>query len=275
MLAALVIVFREVLEAALVIGIVLAATRGVAGRERWVFGGLVAGLAAAAVVAGFAEAIGSAMEGVGQELFNASILLVAVGMLGWHNVWMARHGRELATQMKTVGGRVSSGEQPMLALSVAVGVAVLREGAEVVLFMYGLAAGGSTQGAMLAGGLAGIALGGVVGVLMYLGLLRIPSRHLFSVTSWMLLLLAAGMAAQAAFYLTQAGYLPDQEPLWDSSGFLSQGSIVGQTLHVLVGYSDRPTAIQLGFWLAALIGIGTCMKLFGNAPAPAPRPATH
>src|SRR5665811_1019302 len=136
MLGALVIVFREVIEAGLIVGIVMAATRGVAGRGRWVGFGILAGVLGAAVVAIFAGVISQAFEGAGQELFNASILGVAVVMLMWHNAWMARHGREIADDMRNVGHAVSEGAKPLTALAIVVGLAVLREGSEVVLFLY-------------------------------------------------------------------------------------------------------------------------------------------
>src|SRR5208282_2124332 len=99
MLATLVIVFREVIEAGLIIGIVLAATQGVARRGLWVGYGVVGGVAGACVVAVFAGQIAALFAGSGQELFNAGILLLAVAMLTWHNVWMASHGRAIAQQM--------------------------------------------------------------------------------------------------------------------------------------------------------------------------------
>jgi len=113
MLATLLIVFREVIEAGLIVAIVLAATKGVTGRGLWVSYGVLGGLAGAAVVAAFAGQLGALFEGAGQELFNAVILLVAVIMLGWHNVWMASHGRALAQEMKEVGAAVSSGQKPL------------------------------------------------------------------------------------------------------------------------------------------------------------------
>ncbi|MFN9791149.1 MAG: FTR1 family protein, partial [Holosporales bacterium] len=91
MLATLIIVFREVIEAGLIIGIVLAATRGVHHRGRWVSYGILGGTAGACVVAAFASSLAGLMAGVGQEVFNAGILILAVLMLTWHNVWMARH----------------------------------------------------------------------------------------------------------------------------------------------------------------------------------------
>ena len=107
MLGALIIVFREVLEAGLIVGIIMAATRGVAGRGLWVTIGIVAGVAGAAVVAAFAGAISQMFEGAGQELFNAAVLGTAVVMLMWHNAWMARHGRQIAADMRRLGHDVS------------------------------------------------------------------------------------------------------------------------------------------------------------------------
>src|SRR5579872_6821654 len=127
MLGALVIVFREVIEAGLIVGIVMAATRGVRGRGRWVTFGILAGVLGATVVAMFAGAISQAFEGAGQELFNATVLGIAVCMLMWHNAWMARHGREIAAEMRRVGTDVSEGARPLTALAVVVGIAVLRE----------------------------------------------------------------------------------------------------------------------------------------------------
>jgi high-affinity iron transporter len=268
MLSSALIVFREVLEAALVIGIACAATRGIPGRNGWVAAGVAVGAAAACLVAVFAEAIAGAAEGMGQEIFNASVLLAAVAMLGWHNVWMARHGRELAQQMSALGQSVQSGARPLYALGAVIGLAVLREGAEIVLFMYGIAAGGSSGLAMLAGGGIGLVSGGAIGVMLYLGLLRVPTRHFFTVTSWMILLLAAGLASQAASYLIQADYLPALgDALWDSSRIVAPDSIVGEVLRTLIGYEAQPAGMQLLFYLTTLVVIGVAMKLLGR-PAP-------
>ena len=146
MLAALLIVLREVLEAGLVVGIVMAATRGVPGRGPMVGLGIGGGVLGACVVAAFASRISGLFAGGGQEVFNAAVLGLAVVMLAWHNTWMAQHGREIAAEMRAVGRDVASGSRPLTALAVVVGVAVLREGSEVALFLYGVAVqGGSTR----------------------------------------------------------------------------------------------------------------------------------
>lgn len=267
MLAIALIVFREVLEAALVVGIVLAASRGVPRRGRWVVGGIVGGALGAALLAGFAGEIAEAVQGVGQELFNAAVLFLAVAMLGWHNVWMGRHGRELAVEAGDVGKAVLAGVKPLYALFTVAALAVLREGSELVLFLYSVAAANASSAAALAGGIAvGLAGGSAVGAALYFGLLRIPLRHLFTVTSWMILLLAAGMAAQGAAFLVQADLLPSfGNELWDTSGFLSEGSILGQVLHALVGYVSRPAGIQVAFYISTLAVIGSLMRLTGGA----------
>ncbi|HYH37298.1 MAG TPA: FTR1 family protein [Azospirillum sp.] len=263
MLASLIIVFREVLEAGLIIGIVLAATRGVPGRGRWVAAGVGAGVAGACGVAAFADVISDQLDGSGQELFNAAVLLTAVVMLAWHNAWMARHGREHAAEMRAVGRAVESGDRPPHALAVVVGAAVLREGAEVVLFLAGIVSAEGGGGASVAlGALGGIALGAAAAFLVYRGLLTIATRHLFGVTSWMITLLAAGMAASAMHYLSQAGLVSVGEAeLWDTSFLLSDGSALGQVLHILVGYTDRPTALQAGAWLAVVTSITLLTRL--------------
>ena len=268
MLATAIIVFREALEAALIVGIVMAASRGVVWRGAWVGGGIAAGTVGAIAVAGGAETIAAAAEGIGQEVFNAAILFAAVAMLGWHNVWMTRHGRELTIAANRLGAAVRAGAQPLWALAAAVGLAVLREGSEVVLFLYGIAAsGGGGATAIALGGALGLAAGVAAGVALYLGLLRVPLRHLFAVTTWLVLLLAAGMASQAAAFLLQADLLPPLgTTVWDTSFLLSDRSLVGRVLHTLVGYTAQPAGIQLVFYLATLLVIGSLMRLL-RAPA--------
>jgi high-affinity iron transporter len=267
MLGALIIVFREVIEAGLIIGIVLAMTRGVPGRGRWVAGGVIAAALGSALLAVFAKTIADAFEGSGQEMFNASVLGIAVLMLMWHSAWMASHGQELASSMAAVGKAVSSGQRPLAALAIVVGVATLREGSEIVLFLYGIVATGTSASSLFMGGVLGLAAGAAFTALTYYGLLAIPSRHIFTVTAVLIALLAAGMAAQAAHFLDAAGMIDVLgERLWDSSAWLPQDSIVGRLLHTLVGYTDRPTELQLIAYLATL-AIMVALSRFAGARA--------
>jgi len=274
MLASAIIVFREVLEASLIIGLVLAATRGIAGRGRWIGLGVGVGCAGAALVAYFAENLAALAQGAGQELFNAGILLLAVGMLGWHHIWMARNAQSMRDAFKALGRSVQAGEKTMRGLAVVVGAALLREGSEAILFLYGVAASESESSLrdMVMGGLGGLGLGALCGTALYLGLLRISPRYLFTVTGTLIVLLAGSMASQAAGMLAQADWLPTlADPLWDTSDILTRNSPLGQLLHILVGYDDRPTGIALTAYVmtvGAIAGLARAVKNQWKQPAP-------
>ncbi len=272
MLGALIIVFREVIEAGIIVGIILAVTKGIRHNGRWVALGVVGGLLGAGLVALFAGAIASALEGVGQELFNASILGIAVVMLAWHNIWMARHGREMAIEMRTYGQEVRSGSRSLAALAIVVAVAVMREGSEVVLFLYGLAASANDSGvSLLIGSGLGLVAGVCVSALTFLGLVAIPTRHLFAVTSTLITFLAAGLAAQSVVFLQQAGLIDTlSQTAWDTSAILSDTSLTGRVFHTLIGYSDQPSVLQVIVYAATLIAIFSLSR----ALAPSPRQKT-
>jgi len=276
MLSALLIVFREVIEAGLIVGIVLAATQGVPRRGQAVSGGVLAGVLGACVVAAFAGELAALFQGNGQELFNASILLLAVAMLTWHNVWMASHGREMARELKAAGHDVVTGKRTLAALGVVVGVAVLREGSEVVLFLYGIAAqGGTTSAGLLTGGALGLAAGAAVSALMYFGLLTIPAGRLFQVTSGLITLLAAGMAAQAVLFLQNGGYINVLGgTVWETSWLLRESSIPGRLLHTLIGYVEAPDGAQILAYIVTIVTILLLMRLVGKPVARTrPQPA--
>ncbi len=275
MFAAALIVFREVLEAGLIVGVVLAATEGFPRRGRWIAAGVAAGVFGAGLVAVFAQQLSDLFAGSGQSVFNAAILIAAVLMLSWHILWMSRHAREMVRDVETLGARITAGEATLLAMATVVAVAVLREGSEVVLFLYGIASASGTQpAAMLAGGLVGVAGGAAVSWLIYRGLLAIPTARLFAVTNALVALLAAGMAGQAAVFLAQANWVPSLgDQLWDTSALLSDASLPGRALHALAGYSDRPMGVQVLAYLAvlvALIGLGRLTGARKDPPRAAP-----
>ncbi len=266
MLATAVILFREVLEAALVISILLGASRDIPGRSRWVAGGIGLGLLGALIVAALATRAASFFTGDGQAMLNAVVLLCAVAMLTWHNVWMSAHGRQLAHEIKSAGAEINTGQRPATALLLIPFAAVMREGTETILFLWAIAADGEHRFSMMLGGLAGATGGILVGMLLYRGLLRIPGRYFFTVTSWLILLLASGLAAQAAGFLNQVGVLPAWgNGIWNTSAMLSQSSLPGQLLHILIGYIARPSGIEITFYLGTLMTTWLLMQTVGRA----------
>lgn len=269
MLVSMIIVFREVMEAGLIVGIILAATQGVVGRGRWIAGGMAAGIAGAGLVAVFAATLSNAFQGAGQEVFTASILGFAVVMLCWHIAWMSRHASGMAAGLRQVGQAVRLGQRSLAALAAVVAVAVVREGSEVVLFLFGIAAGSHMAApSLVAGSVAGLALASAVSWLLYRGLVAIPLRRLFSVTNGLIALLAAGMAGQAAAVLHGADLLPAWgEQVWNTSAILPDHSLTGRVLHALVGYSSRPPGIQVAAWLGTLLLMAALSRAAGRPRA--------
>lgn len=276
MIGALVIVFREVIEAALVIGVVAAAVKGLPHRGRRVAAGAAIGVAGSILVAAGLGVLSRLADGRGQELFQATVLVAAGLMLAWHNLYMARHGHEVAGKLTAMGSAVTAGTASVTMLVGVTAIAVMREGSEVALFLYALAAGHAGSAGLALGSLVGLACGAAVGFVLYLGLSRIPVRRLFTISGWVILFIAAGMFAHAAGYLVAVGWLPPlMAPAWDSSGLLSGTSVAGRALGALAGYTPAPSLTQVLFWLAAFVAIGGAMMKHGAKPAGARTMTAH
>jgi high-affinity iron transporter len=187
---------------------------------------------------------------------------------------MSSHATQLSKSAKNMGTAIRDGRSECSALLVLIGVAVLREGAETVLFLHGIAASaGGEAMPMLVGGAIGALAGAAVGYATYFGLLRIPLRWFFVATASLVLLLAAGLASQAAGFLIQADLLPGLvTPMWDTSNALPETSLGGALLHSLIGYQARPAGMQIGFYLVTLVAIAIGMRL-SNKAAPRVRQA--
>lgn len=265
MLSTALVIFREALEIALIIGVVLAATKGARDRYKWVLSGLGIGILGSAFVAMFTDKISQAAEGLGQELFNAGILMVAAFFIGWTVVWMSKHAKDMMANMKKVGNKVVSGELPFYTLTFIIAIAMLREGSEIVLFTYAMLTSGQSVSSIVMGSLIGGSGGILLGVLIYLGLVQISTKYLFRVTSWMLMLLVAGLMSQAAGYLVAAGHFENlAQTMWDTSWLLSDEGIIGQTFQILIGYTAKPMAIQLVFYTGTLLALIATLKIINN-----------
>lgn len=259
MISALIIVFREMLEMALVLGVLLAATKGMPGTRRWIGLGGLAGAGGAVLIALFMDELENAATGDGEFLFNAGVLMLASILIAWTVIWMSQHGREMAARMHHVGQSVTEGELPKTALAIVSMTAVMREGGEAVFFLFGAAQSIHDDGfSILLGGFLGVLSGALVGYVIYKGLVHIPLKHLFGVVGWILILLAAGMASQAAQNLVVIDILPSlMDPVWNSSGWLPESSFVGEVLHVMFGYTDQPSGMQMLIFSLSLLVIAS------------------
>lgn len=254
MFATVLIVFRETLEAALFIGIIAASTRGLFRRARWLSAGVLAGSIGAVAMALAMGKISTWGEGLGQDFLNIGILGLALLMLAWHCIWVSTHSGEAAQEAKQLGLAAKNGSSTLWAISIAVAMAVLREGAETVLFVSGFMSGeAQNNGAMLTGVAIGLLSGAGCGILIYAGLSKVKTQHFFTVTNLWVLIMAGALAAQLAKSLTQAGLVQRwTEPLWDTSSALSMDSALGSICKALVGYDASPSGLQLLFYIGAI-----------------------
>jgi len=173
-------------------------------------------------------------------------LFTAAAFIGWTVIWMKRHSHEMKGHFSTIGQSVSEGRLPFYSLSAIIALAILREGSEIALFTYGMLASGQPPSALILGSLIGLVSGAVLGSLLYLGLIRISTKYFFRITSALLILLVAGMMSQAIGFLTAAGAFENlSQTVWDTSWFISERGILGQSLKALIGYTAQPSLVQI------------------------------
>jgi high-affinity iron transporter len=248
MLSALIIILREVLEAGLIISALLAAARINAVAGIGVVGGIVLGLAGAIGIAAAMDTISNLADGVGQELLNVLLDSIIIVLLACHSAGSARPRWRYLMSWSAAG---------------AVACAVSREFSEIVLYGSGFSTSFSAFMPVLIGGVIGTGIGVSVAALLYYLLIYQPPQRALRITSILLALLAAGMAAEAMGFLEQAGLAPAQRPYWDTSHWVAESSPSGQLLHALIGYEATPTPLQIGAYtvvFALVIGLGALRR---------------
>lgn len=260
MVAAALLAFREGLEAALILGIVLGVLRrvGRAGQERMVW--LGAGLAAlVSLVAGFGlYALGIGFEGQAEQIFEGVAMLLAAGVLTWMIFWMDRQGQVIQKELEQDVRRAASSGGKWALFSLAF-VAVFREGIELALFLTA-ATFTATAAATLVGGLVGLGAAVLAGWLIFATTARLDVRMFFRVTSILLIFFAAGLVAYGVHELNEAGLIPSVvEHVWDLNPVLDENSGVGQILKALFGYNGNPSLTEViayfGYWMVVLLAL--------------------
>src|SRR6185295_16076909 len=268
--ATFVVTLREAFEAALLLGIVYSYLDRVGARAQyhWVTLGGVLGLVAS-VAAGLAVSfLSGPLLDLGPDLVAAAVIFFAVGLLTWHSWWMRQHARSISgdVQRRLDEARAS---QRLWIVGLVAFTGVFREGAETVLFLWGLMSQTTISGwSGVTGGVLGIAMAAVLGWAIFRGGRRLSLSRFFAATTVLLLLVAAGLFSTGIGKLIGLGFIPAGDALWDSSGLLDDQSVVGGFLSGLVGYRARPTAPEVIGYAVYLIGAG--LLLFTpRAAAPA------
>ena len=259
--ATFVVTLREGFEAALLLGIIYAylAQTELRRYHGLVTKGALLGVVASIVLGVVVSFVSGPLLDIGPDLIAAAVMLLAVVLLTWHAWWMQQHARAISGQVhRQIDQARADGRLSVLA--VLAFTAVFREGAETVLFLWGLMTQVSISGvAGLTGAAGGVGSAAVLGWLVFRGGRRIPVRRFFAVTTVLLLLVAAGLLASAVARLDSLGWLPSTQPLWDTSWLLADGKGLGGFLAGLIGYRAQPTLMEGFAWLAYILTVGVLL----------------
>ena len=269
MIAALLIAFREGLEAALIVGIVLSYLKKMGYRQRAAVWWGVVSAVVVSVVAGVAlQALGVAFEGRGEQLFEGIAMLLAASVLTWMIFWMQRQGRSIRAELEADVRQAVTGDSRWALFALAF-VAVVREGIETALFLTAAAFSAAPAQTMIGGGL-GLAAAVIVGWLLFAVSVRLDVRAFFRVTSVLLILFAAGLVAHGVHELQEAGVLPViVEHVWDVNSIVDENSTMGSILKALFGYNGNPSLLEVVAYGAYFIVIGVASFWRGRVMVPA------
>lgn len=258
-----IVVFRECMEIAFLLGVILAVTRPVKDSRKYIILGSICGVFLAALFAFFAKTLSESMGGVGDEIFDSCVILFTAILISWTVVWMQGYTKKIRKDLSKLSDNITAGIVSKLMLVFVVAAAIFREGVEIILFVYSIASAGNIDGNQYVTGIGVGAFGGVVvGTLFYLGLMKYAGKYVFSISTILLTLIAAGLAAEAAGIMTSSGIIElMSDQLWDSSWLVDNDSIAGKVLNITVGYDSRPNGMQIVFYFATIIFTFGMMKL--------------
>ncbi|WP_415183717.1 FTR1 family iron permease [Phaeovulum sp.] len=266
LLQILFIVWRESVEALLVIGILaawMAANDTARSGRKYLWGGVLAGIAAAFALAAALMVFANELSGEAQDWFQTALMLVAGVLIVQMVFWMHAHGRTLKHELQNGLADAARRRHWWGVFALAL-IAVAREGSETVVFLYGiLSAGADAAGGLMA--VTGAIVAGFALALATYGALQLGRRWLswrlfFRVTEVLLLLLACQMFTSGAEKLIGLGVLPFTDPLWDTSWLLNDMSRWGGLVAGLTGYRALPGVVTLAVWLlywATVFGVGS------------------
>lgn len=259
--ATAVIVFREALEASLIVGIILTVLVRLKARRYFPHVGLsTAAAIIASIFAGFwLHSLTSSLQVQYEAILAGTISLLACGVLTYMIFWMDQQARALKSEIETqVESALNQSE--VIAILLLPFFAVLREGAETVLFLKALSLQ-ATGMLSLTGALAGLLVAVMICVLIFAGGRKIPLKPLFRWTGGFILLIAAGLLAYGIHELQEVGWVPFiVEHVWDINNVLNEKVGVGAFLKALFGYNGNPSLIEVVAYGGYILAIMTAIR---------------
>ena len=250
-----IVVFRECMEIAFLLGVILAVTNPVKNSRKYIILGSVGGITLASLFAFFAKTISESFNGLGDEVFDSSVILFTAMLISWTVVWMQGYTKKIRRDLSELSNRISAGIASQLMLVFVVAAAIFREGMEIILFIYSITSAGNIEGKDYITGIGLGALSGLlIGMLLYQGLMKYAGKYVFKISSILLTMIAAGLASEAAGIMTSSGIIESlSNQLWDSSWLVQNDSITGKILNITIGYDSRPNGMQIIFYFATII----------------------
>lgn len=246
------VVWRESLEAFLISGILFAwlqANDETGKGKRALFAGLAAGVALAVLLGWTLLTVQDELTGQALDMFQTATLFVAAGLITQMVLWMRKHGRMMKARLHA-DLTAAAERSGFLGVAVVAALAVAREGAETVIFLYGLAQGGDIS-ALAVGTVTGLAAAGFTAWLAARSLARLNIGLLLRLSSILLLVLASALLVSALDRLIGSGYLPTLlDPIWDTSVLLDDTTRGGKLIADFSGYRARPALSELLIWAA-------------------------
>lgn len=263
MLKVAIIIFRECLEIALLLGVIMAVTKPIANSRFYVILGVLVGVVLASVFAFFTQTVSVLIGGFGDELVDAAIILTTSVIIIWTVVWMQGYTQKIKKDFGELSDKINSGTASKFMLVIVIASTILREGVEILLYIYSIS---SAEDITINEYIWGLGLGGaggfLVGIILYNGLIKYAGRYIFKISTILLILIAAGLSSEAANILTSAGFidiLTDQ--LWDTSWIIDDSTILGKVLKITTGYDAKPNGMQLIFYIGTIIFTLVMIKL--------------
>jgi high-affinity iron transporter len=238
-LAEFLIAFRESLEAALVVGIILAYLEKTknTGYNRHVYLGLASGLLCSIIAAAMIQSVLGEFAGAAEQLFEGTLMLLAALLMGWMIIWMMNQGSMRAKIESEVGGRIGAGKA--LGIVAFTFVSVFREGVETAIFIFAAVAQNPENA--VAGIIAGFSAAVLLAFLIFETAVKVDIKRFFTLTSVVLTVFAAGIFASGVHEFQEAGWLPEGRPIWSTKAVLDQEGDAGSIVRALTGYADSPT----------------------------------
>ncbi len=258
-----IVVFRECLEIALLLGVILAATKPISNSRIYIIMGSLIGIVLAAIFALFTRYITVSLGGLGDEMFDACLILLTAAIISWTVVWMQGYTKKIRMGLSALTEEINAGFSSRFIIVTVVAMAILREGAEIILFVYSISSAGNVSvNDYIIGLSVGAIMGLIVGTVIYCGLIKYAGKYIFKITTILLTLIAAGLASESAGIFTSSGIIETcSEQLWDTSWLVSNQSLTGKLLNIVTGYDSKPNGLQIIFYMSTILITMLMMQL--------------